>query len=477
MRIPPGRPKTLARTAFLAALLLAVRAGARDLTEILTEKGALTPDEAAEAAKAPPAEPTIQYRQGSGFVFTTPGGNFQLATGVWGQFRYTLQDVDEDFTNAKKSTEDSQSFDVPRIRTYWKGHAFTPSLRYEIEVEWNASGGDLLRNVYGEYAILDGQWLTFRGGQWKVPFCREEMTPDSRQEFNERSVACQNFRFERARGIQLYGTPMNSLLEYYLGAFNTTGRNGPPNPDTNFLYVARLATSPLGAVGYSEGDLQDSPDPLFGVGASYGYERVRADGFTTAATSATSSTDPDQLVIQSDGTPVNRVPVQRMIQPYYAQLSKPGALTAELQNVEVDFAFRWHGAFVEAEYFKLFVHNDAWTSAAAPSPPFELPQSSFQAWGWYALAGYFVIPHKLEMALRYSACTPNQDYRVVKPNSRAIEPFQTELLGAVNYYFWGHDLKLMTDFGPISTAGVEAVDGTIETQNDFRCRIQAQMYF
>lgn len=468
----------VALLASLAIVLVVVtRTDARDLTEVLTEKGVLTPEEAAEVAKTPPKQPTFQYKPGSGFVFTTPDGNYQLATGVWAQLRYTLQDIDDHFTNGTEGTEDSQSFDLPRVRAYWKGHAFTPRLRYEIELELNASGGDLMRNVYGEYALLDEQWLTFRGGQWKIPFCRQEMTPDSKQEFNERSVACANFRFERARGIQLYGTPMNSLIEYYAGAFDTTGRNGPANPDTNFLYVLRLATNPLGAVGYSEGDLQDSPDPLFGIGVSYGYERVRGDEFTTAATSGTSADDPDELVLESDGQPVNRVPVLRMIQPFYAQLSNPGALTAELNNLEADFAFRWRGAFVEGEYYHLFVHNDAWARAASPSPPFTLPQSSFQAWGYYAQAGYFIIPHKLELAIRYSAFTPNDDFKVVKENGRRITPFQTELLGAVNYYFWGHDLKLMTDFGPVNSEGIEAIDGDIEDEDDFRWRIQAQMYF
>ena len=440
--------------ALLGSLLLLASADARDLTEVLTEKGVLTPEEAAEVAKTPPKGPTFQYKPGSGFVFTTQDGNYQLATGIWAQLRYTLQDIDEKFTNAQKSTEDSQSFDLPRVRAYWKGHAFTPRLRYEIELELNASGGDLMRNVYGEYALLDEQWLTFRGGQWKIPFCRQEMTPDSKQEFNERSVACANFRFERARGIQLYGTPMNSLIEYYAGAFDTTGRNGPVNPDTNFLYVMRLATNPLGAVGYSEGDLQDSPDPLFGIGVSYGYERVRGDEFTTAATTTTSSNDPDELVIKSDGTPVNRVPVLRMIQPFYAQLSNPGALTAELNNLEADFAFRWRGAFVEGEYYHLFVHNDAWARAASPAPPFALPQSSFQAWGYYAQAGYFIIPKKLELAARYSEIVPNKDFQTTKANGRAITPSQTELLGAVNYYFSGHNLKVMTDFGPITNEAV-----------------------
>jgi len=334
-----------------------------------------------------------------------------------------------------------------------------------------------MRNVYAEYQLVTDQWLTFRVGQWKVPFCRQEMTPDSKQEFNERSVACQNFRFERDRGIQLFGTPENSLVEYYAGAFNGTGRNGPSNPDTSFLYVVRLATNPLGAVGYSEGDLADTPDPLFGIGVSYGYERARADEFTSAATAGIDPDDPDTMVLTADGQPQNRVPVLRMIQPFYSELSRPGSLTAELNNLEADFAFRWRGLFVQGEYFHAWIHNDAHANAASPSPPFQLPQTSFQAWGYYAQAGYFIIPRKLELAIRYSEFTPNEDFRVTKANGSRITPFQTELLGAVNYYFWGHDLKLMTDFGPVTTEGIGAIDGDIEDRDDFRWRVQAQMYF
>ena len=85
--------------ALLASLSLALgmvaRAQARDLTEVLTEKGVLTPEEAAEVAKTPAKQPTFQYKPGSGFVFTTADGNYQLATGVWAQLRYTLQDIDD----------------------------------------------------------------------------------------------------------------------------------------------------------------------------------------------------------------------------------------------------------------------------------------------------------------------------------------------------------------------------------------------
>jgi phosphate-selective porin OprO/OprP len=464
--------------AFLCGIALLAQGGAaraRELSEILIEKGVITPEEQAEAAKTKTGV-SVSYKEGSGMTFTTADDRFRLSTGVWGQLRYTLTDVDQSYTNPSRGSEDSQTFDFPRIRAYWKGNAYSPRLTYEVELELNASSGDLLRNAYADYGFFEDGWLNLRFGQWKTPYCRQEMTPDSRQEFNERSIACQNFRFERDKGVQLYGLPMSALVEYYAGVFNGTGRNGPPNPDTNFLYVFRLATNPLGPVGYSEGDVQDSPHPLFGIGTSFGYERARADEFTTAATATVDPDDPDEMEIASLGQPKNRVPFLLMIQPFYDELANPGGLTAEVQNFEVDGAFRWRGFFAQAEYYHAWVSNDA-NGSAAPAPPFVLPQKHFQAWGYYAQAGYFIIPKKLEVAARYSELVPNKDFQTTKANGRTITPSQTELLGAVNYYFSGHNLKLMTDFGPITNEAVRSASGAIQDKDDFRWRLQAQMYF
>jgi phosphate-selective porin OprO/OprP len=475
MRKPPiagWRSVSIAATAAIA--VLHADAHARELSEILQDKGVITRDEYKEAAKTK-TKPSISYKEGKGFVFETPDNRFSLAVGGRIQVRYTLTDVDERFVNPQKGTEDSQTFDVQRMRLWWEGTAFTPDLFYKVQIDAVGGGGDILRDAELGYILIQ-DYLVVKGGQMKTTYCRQEMTSSGRLEFVDRSVACNNFRFERDKGVQLYGNPWNSLIEYYAGAYNGTGRNGPANPDTNFLYVGRFVVNPLGPVPYSEADFGPTESPLFALGMSYGYEKAKASEFTTAATTGPSATDPDMTVITQTGQAQNNVPYLRMIQPYYNRLANTNALTVEVQNLEWDFAFRWLGLDVNFEYYKSFNANSAFP-AAAPAAPYVLPPGNFNGHGYYTQAGYFIIPKKLQMAFRYSTITPNEKAVVTKASGSEVTQGQDEMLGAISYYFAQHNLKLQTDFGPVNQYGVRDVAGQVTDQHNFRWRVQAQLIF
>ena len=284
------------------------------------------------------------------------------------------------------------------------------------------------------------------------------------------------FRFDRAKGILFSGTPMNALFEYYAGVFNTTGRNGPVNPNNNFLYATRLVTNPLGPIPYSEGDFGPTPKPLVALGMAYAYERVQASEFTSAATAGPNPTDPAMQVLTATGTGQNRVPYLLMIQPYYSKLKNPNDLTVEVNNLETDLTARWLGIDLQFEYFFAFNGNTA-GAAAAPGAPFALPQTNFNNHGYYAELGYFLIPRKLQIAGRYSEMTPNDKAYATRPSGTVVTQGQDELLGAVNWYFAEHNLKLQTDFGPVNQYGVKDVAGNITDRHDFRWRVQAQLIF
>ena len=125
----------LAYTVLVASTVLLPRlARARDLTEILADKEVITLDEKKEATRTI-TKPTIVYKEGKGFTFATPDDRFSLSVGGRLQVRYTLTDIDSAFVNPQKGVEDSQSFDIPRARLWWKGNAFTPRLKYEIQID------------------------------------------------------------------------------------------------------------------------------------------------------------------------------------------------------------------------------------------------------------------------------------------------------------------------------------------------------
>ena len=462
-------------TLVVATVLVPHLAHARELVDILADKEVITIDEKKEAMKTI-TKPTIVYKEGKGFTFATPDERFKLSVGGRLQVRYTLTDIDSAFVNPQGGREDSQSFDIPRARVWWEGNAFTPRLKYKLQIDVTGGGGDILRDAELEYEIIDDKWLSVIGGQMKTTYCRQEMTSSGRLEFVDRSLACSNFRFERARGIQFRGTPMDSLIEYYAGVYNTTGRNGSSNPDTNFLYVSRLAVNPFGPIPYSEGDFASTPTPLVAIGVSYGYEKAKGSVFTSAASVGPSSSDPDVDVITASGSAQNQVPFLRMIQPYYNKLANPNAITANVHNLSTDLAARWMGWDLQFEYFLGFVSNDSFPSAA-PGAPYSLPPSSFDNHGFYVQSGYFIIPKKLQIAARYSELNPNTSARVTLDSGRKVSPYQNEILGAISYYFWEHNLKLQTDFGPVTNTAQKNVDGGISDRNDFRWRVQAQLIF
>src|SRR5581483_7835255 len=470
------RRSSIALAAIVAGPLFPPTSEARDITEILQDKGLITRDEYKEATRTPSSKPSIQYKEGLGFVFTTPDNRFSLAVGGFVQVRYTLTDIDERYANPSRGTSDSQTFDVPRTRLWWRGTAFSPRVYYKVEIDVaSTSGGDVLRDAYAGFVIVDDGWLAIQGGQMKTPYSRQEYTSDSKLEFVDRALATNNFRFERHKGILLIGTPLNSLIEYYAGVFNTTGRNGPLNGTNDLLYLGRFVVNPLGPVPYSEGDFGPTPTPLVAIGASYGYERTPASTFTSAATAGPDPNNPDQTIITATGTGQNRVPYQLMIQPFYNRLQNPNNLVVGIQNFETDLSARWLGCDINFEYFLGF-NNTAFLRASQPAP-FALPPSNFNSKGYYAQIGYFVIPKKLQLAARYSEITPNEKANVKLFNGTTVTQSQDELLGAASWYFAEHNLQLQTDFGPVDSYGVRDTAGNISNRHDLRWRIQAQVVF
>jgi hypothetical protein len=80
--------------------------------------------------------------------------------------------------------------------------------------------------------------------------------------------------------------------------------------------------------------------------------------------------------------------------------------------------------------------------------------------GFFADAGYFVVPKHLEVAARYGNV----------PTPTNFDERDQEILGALNYYFEQPNFKLMLDGGVITHSGDE-------TATDLQIRTQAQLVF
>ncbi len=395
----------------LAALAVAGNADAKSLEDILKEKGVITEADYKEVAKSSP----IKYKVGSGFTFTSDDDKFSLSLGSRIQARYTFTDND--------MGQDVSQWRVRRAKLWLKGHAYTKDLTYKLQVNFADSGSSkMLEDAYLNYNFLkEAQILV---GQDKVPFARQELTSSGSQQFVDRSNATDTFKPGRDIGAMVHGKIAKGLLKYAAGWYGGGGQSNPNNNNRNAV-AARVEVNPLGEMKYSESDVEYSEKPLVSIGANW-YRNEFIKGET------------NNTVFYNKGW-----------------LNKGADFAANeiitVNTAGADLAFKWRGLSVQSEYF--------WAQGDGAS----LVRNSQRAQGFYAQAGYFIIPKKLEAAARYS---------YVDPNRNVANDLHTETQGAISYYFDKHNLKLQADVTNIH----QQATGNQPT-DDMEYRLQAQIIF
>jgi phosphate-selective porin OprO/OprP len=316
------------------------------------------------------------------------------------------------------------------------GYAFTKDLTYRVQVDLAKSGtAQMLDDAWINYRFFDGAAL--QAGQFKVPFARGELTSDGALQFVDRANAVDAFKPSYDIGAMVAGRAIGGKLAYHAGIFNGTGQSGTRTNNSG-AWAARVVISPFGEMPYNEPDLQNTPRPLLSLGANYFANTLKRNGNAT-------------FLDTSSSTP-----------PYAGTsgwLGKNATNTAIFDNTEkvdvgvygFDAAFKWRGLSVQGEYFggKAEGQNNGPTVHSR---------------GYYAQAGYFLLPKHLEMAARYSCVDPNRD---------RSQDLQVEVTGAVSYYFQGHNLKLQGDYTNIH---IQRAAGSQST-DDKQLRVQAQLAF
>ncbi|HEY7528975.1 MAG TPA: porin, partial [Candidatus Deferrimicrobiaceae bacterium] len=396
--------------------------------EVLKEKGVITEADLKEVTAARPTA----YQLGKGFTFASPDGRFQLSLGGRGQFQYQYVDKDD----ANGPAQDQSVWKIRRFKVYMGGYAFTKDLTYRVQVDLAKSGtAQMLDDAWINYRFVDEAAL--QAGQFKVPFARGELTSDGALQFVDRANAVDAFKPSYDIGAMMVGRAIGGKLAYQAGLFNGTGQSGTRTTNSG-AWAVRVVFNPFGEMRYSEADLENTPNPLLSLGANYFANTLKRNGNAT-------------FLDTSSSTP-----------PYAGTsgwLGKNATNTAIFDNTEkvdvgvygFDAAFQWRGLSVQGEYFggKAEGKNNGPTVHSR---------------GYYAQAGYFLLPKHLEVAARYSCVDPNRD------TSRDL---QIEITGGVSYYFQGHNLKLQGDYTNIHTqraAGNQPTD-------DKQMRVQAQLAF
>ena len=137
-----------------------------------------------------------------------------------------------------------------------------------------------LEDAYLDWDASKRGLFHIRGGQFKVPFGRQEFTSSEKQQFVDRSILSFEFTKSRDVGVMLWGATAQSRVAWALGAFNGNQRNRPANDNGKMQWNARLTFQPWGDVGYSEADFESKDHPLLAVEGE--FEKNDRHGVTNA---------------------------------------------------------------------------------------------------------------------------------------------------------------------------------------------------
>ena len=430
----------------LAVALTCQSAGAKTLEEVLKEKGVITEADYNEIVKSAPKSTPVAYKLGQGMTFTSPDEQFQLIVGGQMQMRYTF--FEKDGVGVGNSSE----WKLPRIKTIFRGYAFTKDLTYLITPNWanlntKIAGGasdtsKVLEETYLNYRIVDEAQI--RVGQDKIYYSRNWLNPSSQQQFVDTAFVTDAFRPGYDIGLGVNGSALKGMLTYGAQWMGGKGQN-TTSTNNNNSYDVRIAVNPLGEMKYTEADIDMSSKPLLGIGGTYYYNTLKK--------TAAGTFESNNLNYANSST---------------GWLGKNAASYNASENVnvstfETDMAFKWQGLSLQGEYF--------WGEGVG-----QTTQKTVVANGFYAQAGYMVLPKTVELAVRYAW----MDYNKSLTNS-----LKSEVQGAISWYVKGHNLKLQADVTKTnmqanavtdSRSGAAYITAT-SPLSDTTFRAQAQLLF
>ena len=373
---------------------LAAEVGARMKTKIMSEGKSYVEKAVVEEEKPP--------------VFVVPrASELKLVLGGYIQVNFEDGDVSA-FEGRFGQTALKDRFRLRRARINLTGD-FAENFDFKIEGDFGNSDGISSNRTAFSGTDIFVNWHQFaeanvKVGQWKAPFGLEQLTPDPTLIIIERSLPTGAITPERQIGVQIWGKPFTNvwpdekdLLTYYAGIFNGSGRNTTTNDNNNFMYVGRVELLPFSG-------------KLFGQDSSL---KLGGDVLNSRDDKGTNISQTLNLLVNADGS----------LSPYVL----PGA--GERTAWSVDAWFKLGPFDLIGEYLQERVNGR--TVNGVP-PGF----ASFTTNGYYVQGSYFLIPKKLQAAVRWEDLNPGQ------MGNDGIH----SITGGLNYYIHGDDLKLMVNY-------------------------------
>jgi hypothetical protein len=400
---------------------------------------AIEPVKAAGSDDDRPVDETkTRFRPGKGLHLESADGAFALETRLRAQMLYTME--------AEQGERLVGGFELRRARLQFGGHVFGKDNEFKAELALSPSDVGMRENSLPQTSpLLDFYFqfnqienLSFRVGQYKVPYSRQRVVSSGDLRLVDRSIVNSEFNLDRDIGFDFRSEDLLGLdlLRYYAGLWVGEGRNTNALRDFGMMYLARVELLPFGSFkDYSEGDLAFSKTPKLSIGVAYGFIQNAGKNQGILGSSP------------SDGG------------------------TTNFHNFNADFVVRWMGISIEGEVALrqgkrragdvLSDVNDTPDDSADDELVIEAARNG---WGLVGQAGYLVRGTGLEIVVRGALNRAPDDSSMTERNEYGL---------GVNYYFAGHPLKLQADIFRLAAKAPDAR----EYAWDNRLRVQLQAGF
>jgi len=355
------------------------------------------------------------YKFGKGFHMYGKDSSFYMKFGMRFQnlFSNEWNITDDDFGSIENY---EANFLVRRARLKWNGFAFTPKLKYKVELgltNRDISGGDTPEHKNTSRVILDAwaDWnfagnFAVRIGQGKLPGNRERVVSSGNLQFVDRSRLNSRFNIDRDMGLVFthhMTLGKNFYIKEYAALTQGEGRDITGGFHDGFDYTFRVEFLPLGKFkskgDYVNADLKREQKPKLAIGASY---------------------DMNMNAVRERGQNGSFI------------YDMNGDLTGKtLQSVFIDMMFKYKGFSMMAEYANRQTEDGDYNVYDDSS---NVVGTMYTGQALNVQAGY-LFKNNYEIALRMTSIRPDM----------GVASNENEYGIGFSKYFVGHKLKVQTD--------------------------------
>lgn len=318
-----------------------------------------------------------------------------------------------------------QEFLIRRARLKFDGFAYSPKLRYKIEL--GLSGRDIAGaseftgdapNIIFDAVIMWNFYRNFElwAGQTKLPGNRERVISSANLQLIDRSILNSNFNIDRDMGFQLrhhFNLSEKILVREIFAISQGEGRNVVTGNLGGHQYTSRVEILPFGEFtkkgDYIGGDVYREKSPKLSIGATY------------------------DLNVDAVKTRSNMGEYMR---------NDVGFYETTITTVFLDAMFKYNGFSLMGEYS----FRDAANPIAKNSDGSNTGQEVYTGQGLNLQAGY-VFKTNWEIAARFSNVMPKIQF--------ASNETENQYTLGGSKYIVGHKLKVQTDL-TYSTIGNES---------------------